>query len=278
MYVCVCDMSAYMRFTHTHTHTHRYHLFGETVTLAETMESTGVAGMVVVCGHTYDKLDEEFTCKKINSITVQSKKKELEMQRYVITHIRGLEGVSKKSTQDTLNHAVTQPTSGRASGRASPRLIKKEVVLSRMANWAEQVKLNHKAYTGLTDAVSMAVVRAKNKMLALLKSPRVYPAPGHRAGRAGMTFGEMKRITMRDHELLSLARKASASGASESEIESAYVDNAKDDEWEDAVSPTTRQKQRSSSFGRKLSPLPADQSTPATSGRGVRESVAAFDF
>ena len=50
----------------------RYHLFGETVTVAEEMEHTGVAGAVVVSEATYQRVSDQFSCHRLSDITLQS--------------------------------------------------------------------------------------------------------------------------------------------------------------------------------------------------------------
>ena len=50
----------------------RYHLFGETVTVAEEMEQTAVAGAVVISAATYQHVSDLFACHRLSDLTLQS--------------------------------------------------------------------------------------------------------------------------------------------------------------------------------------------------------------
>ena len=63
----------------------RYHLFGATVTIAEEMEQSGVAGGVVISGETHVHVQSDFECRQLSDLP-----KTPPVQRWEVLHAHGL--------------------------------------------------------------------------------------------------------------------------------------------------------------------------------------------
>ena len=67
----------------------RYHLFGETVTLAEEMEHSGLAGSVVISGETYREVGDSFSCRPMSELAWKGRL----LARWKVLHCRTELGV-----------------------------------------------------------------------------------------------------------------------------------------------------------------------------------------